>query len=311
LANYLGLTAVLFLMVLFFTFMTKNFFSLATFNAIANSIPTALFLATGMTFVLIIAGIDLSVGSVSAFAGAVLGVLMVKYHAPLAIGVAGCIAAGVLCGAINGAISVVWSIPSFIVTLGMLEAARGGCYVITNSQTQYIGARIRVVAETGVGTLSVPFLFAIAVAIAAQCVLSFTSIGRHLLAIGAKEEAARLSGISIRRLKFAVFIFSSVMASCAAIVDCSRFSALAPSVGIGYELTAIAAVVIGGTSLMGGRGSVIGSVFGVLILAVLESGLAQFGAGEPTKRIVTGVVIVVAVIVDYYRSRLRGTHAAN
>ena len=214
---------------------------------------------------------------------------------------------GAACGAFNGLTVVRWSLPSFIVTLGTLEAARGGTYLVSGSRTAYVGAQVERIAEIQVGGLSLPFLVAIAVAVLAQVVLTRTVFGRYMVAIGTNEEAVRLSGIDPAPVKVAVFVISGLLASLASIGNVARLGAADPNAGIGFELSAIAAVVIGGTSLMGGRGSVVNSVLGVAIIAVLENGLAQMGAQEPVKRLVTGAVIISAVILDYYRTRLRRT----
>jgi len=303
--DYVGLSFVLVGLILIFGFSTDHFLTLTTFRTIANQIPDAIIIAVGMTFVLIIGGIDLSVGSVLAVSGAVLGVCLARGGMPLALAVPICLGVGLACGAVNGLLVIRWRLPSFIVTLGMMEAARGGAYLVTDSKTQYIGSSIEHVTEAGLFGLSLPFLVAIAVVIIGQVVLSGTVFGRHMFAVGANEEAARLSGLGTRWITLTVFTVSGCLASVAAIIHCSRLTAADPNAGTGYELQAIAAVVIGGTSLMGGRGSVINSFFGVLIIAVLENGLVQVGAQEPIKRLVTGSVIVVAVIIDYYRHRLR------
>lgn len=154
------------------------------------------------------------------------------------------------------------------------------------------------------GGLSLSFVFAATLVVIAQWALSRTVFGRYVVSIGANEEAARLSGINTRRIKLAVFGLSGLCAGLAAIIGTARLGSADPNAGTGYELQAIAAVVIGGTSLMGGRGSVLRSFFGVLIIAVLGNGLAQLGVGEPTKRLITGGVIIAAVILDYYRNRL-------
>ncbi len=304
LLDYLGLALVLALLIAVFGFTTEYFFTLTTFRTIANQIPDAVILATGMTFVLIIAGIDLSVGSVLALGGAVLGLALVRWQAPLLVVIALCLGVGLLCGALNGALVVRWQLPAFIVTLGMLEAARGGAYLVTGSKTQYIGMGIEWLNRGGVLGLSFPFLCAMLVVIVSQFMLTYTIFGRSLYAIGGNEEAARLSGIAVGRVKVFVYMLCGGLASLAAVFHCARLTAADPNAGIGYELQAIAAVVIGGTSLMGGRGTVINTLFGVIIIAVLESGLVQIGAQEPVKRLVTGGIIVVAVIIDYYRGKL-------
>jgi ribose transport system permease protein len=303
--DYVGMVLVLAGLIAFFGLTTDYFLTVTTFQTIANQIPDALVIAVGMTFVLIIAGIDLSVGSVLALGSAVLGVCLARYGLPLGVALAACLGVGLACGAVNGLISVRWALPSFIVTLGMLEIARGGAYLVTSSQTMYIGSSVEALSRAEVFGLSLPFLIALAVVAAGQFVLSRTVFGRYVVAIGTNEEAVRLSGIDTRPVKVAVFALSGFLASVAAVFHVSRLASADPNAGIGVELQAIAAVVIGGTSLMGGRGSVISSFFGVLIIAVLGTGLVQIGAQEPTKRLVTGCVIVVAVILDYYRHRLR------
>jgi len=304
--DYLGMLVALAVLVIYFSATTDHFLSGITFRMIARRIPTLVILAVGMTYVLIIAGIDLSVGSVLALSSAVLGVLMVKLGAPLVVGVVAALAVGALCGSVNGFVTIAWRLPSFIVTLGMLEIARGATYLVTDSKTQYIGSRVEGLAQANVLGLPLPFVLALAIVIAAQLVLTRTVFGRHMIALGTNEEAVRLSGIDPRRIKVIVFVVCGLMAGVASVIETARFESADPNVGSGYELQAIAAVVIGGTSLMGGRGSVARSFFGVLIIAVLGAGLDQKGAQEPTKRIVTGLVIVAAVILDYYRQRLRG-----
>lgn len=302
-AEYLGLSIALVGLIVFFSLATKHFFTATNFTTIANQIPSAILVATGMTFVLILAEIDLSVGSVLGLCGAVLGVLLGKAGWPLWGVVPAVMLTGLACGAFNGLISLRWRLPSFIVTLGMLEMARGGAHFITGSRTEYLGAKVAPLASGSVFGLSFPFLLAILIVVIAQLALTRTVFGRQLIAIGTNEEAVRLSGIDPRPRKLAVFMLTGFLVSLAAIVDVSRFQSANPNDGIGFELQPIAAVVIGGTSLMGGRGSVISSLFGVLIIAVLNSGLAAMGARDETKRLITGAVIIAAVVVDYYRRR--------
>jgi ribose transport system permease protein len=185
----------------------------------------------------------------------------------------------------------------------MMEIARGAAYSVSRSQTAYLGARVEWIAEPWMLGLSPSILLAVAVAAVGQLILSRTVFGRYVVAIGTNEEAVRLSGIDPRPVKWIVFAASGLLSALAAIVHTARLASADPNAGIGLELQAIAAVVIGGTSLMGGRGSVVHSLFGVVIIAVLGSGLAQMGAAEPVKRIITGCVIVAAVVLDRLRSR--------
>jgi ribose transport system permease protein len=302
-ADYLGLAAALGLLILVFSLSTRYFFSADTFRTIANQIPAVLLVATGMTYVLMVAEIDLSVGSVLGWCGAVVGVALTRWQWPLWAALLGGLGAGAVCGAFNGLVTVRWRLPSFIVTLGMMEMARGGAHALTRSQTQYIGPAIEGIAGAAILGLSLPFLLAVLVVVAAQTVLSRAVFGRQLVAVGANPEAARLSGIDPRAVKAIVFLISGLLVAVAAIIDTSRFQAANPNAGSGLELQAIAAAVIGGTSLMGGRGSVVRTFFGVLIIAVLDTGLATIGARDEIKRLVTGAVIVAAVIADHYRRR--------
>jgi ribose transport system permease protein len=305
-AEYAGLAVALAALVAVFGSSTEHFFTLTTLRTVANQIPDAVVIAVGLTLVMVAGGIDLSVGSVLALSGAVLGACLVDLRLPLVVAVAACLLTGLGCGIVNGLVTVRWRLPSFIVTLGMLEIARGAAYLATGSQTKYVGAAVERVAEASLFGLSLPFAVALAVVAAGQFVLARTVWGRYLVAVGTNEEAVRLSGVDPRPVKLAAFALSGALAALAAVVHSARLSSADPNAGTGFELNAIAACVIGGTSLTGGRGSVVGSFCGVLIIAVLGAGLAQLGAGEPTKRLVTGCVIVAAVIVDFYRARLSG-----
>ncbi len=299
----LGLIAVLALLVAVFALISDRFFSASTFNQIANQVPALAVIAVGMTFVIITAGIDLSVGSVLGFAGAMLGLSMVDWGWPLLLALPLAMLAGAFCGFANGWVSVRFAVPSFIVTLGMMQMARGLAYLGTDSQTKYIGAPVEWLGAPipGIG-ISWAFLFAVIVVIVGQIVLSRTVFGRYVRVIGANEEAATFSGINTRPIKIAVFVIAGALAGLGAAFASSKLASVDPNAGVGLELSAIAAVVIGGTSLMGGRGSIVGSFIGVLIMATLETGLAQIGASEPIKLLITGVVIVVAVIVDAWRA---------
>jgi ribose transport system permease protein len=185
-----------------------------------------------------------------------------------------------------------------------MEIARGAAYTVSRSQTSYLGARLEWLAEPWLLGLSLPTLLALVVAGLGQLVLSRTVFGRYVVAIGTNEEAVRLSGVDPRPVKLAVFAGSGLLAGLAATFHSARLASADPNAGGGLELQAIAAVVVGGTSLMGGRGSVVHSLFGVVIIAVLGTGLAQMGAAEPVKRLITGCVIVAAVVVDRYRNRV-------
>lgn len=299
-------------MVVLFGMLSENFLGARTFATLANRVPPLTVIAAGMTLVLIIGGIDLSVGSVLGLCGAVLGLALVDWGWPLWAAALLSLSIGTVAGALNGLVSVGFGIPAFIVTLGMLEIARGLAYLTTGSQTKYIGEQVEVLARAlpGIG-VSPAFLLAVGVIVAAQIVLSRTVFGRYLVAIGTNEPAVRLAGVKVRWPKIAVYALLGLLAGLGAVFYTSRLGSADPNAGVGMELSAIAAVVIGGTSLMGGRGSVVSSFFGVLIIATLEAGLAQLGVSEPAKRVITGAVIVLAVIIDAWRNQISRSRLAN
>ncbi len=302
--EYGMLLTVLTVMVAVFGFQSDNFFQRSTLVSIANQIPDLTFIAVGMTFVLIVGGIDLSVGSVLALSSAILGSLMVDYNWSLWTAIPLCLITGALCGLINGTVSIGFGVPSFIVTLGMLEMARGATKVVTASQTRYIGSAVEIIGEPIPGLLLSPaFLVAAFIVLAGQFLLSRTVFGRYCIAIGTNAEVVRMSGIRTAPYSIIVFVISGVLCGFAGLAQTSRLSSADPNAAIGIELSAIAACVIGGTSLMGGRGNVISSFIGVLIIAVLQTGLAQLGVSDANKQIITGAVIVLAVLLDALRNR--------
>lgn len=309
LAEYVALLGIWLGLVLLFGLLSDSFLSPRTFAALANRIPALAVIAAGMTLVLIVGGIDLSVGSVLGLCGAVLGLALVDFHLPFWVAILLSLGTGLVAGTLNGLVSVSFGIPSFIVTLGMLEIARGLAYLTTNSQTKYIGSAVDGLAARAAGlAVSPAFLMAVVVIAAGQVILSRTVFGRYLVAIGTNEPAVRLAGIDPKPTKIAVFALLGLLTGLGGVFYTSRLGSSDPNAGVGLELSAIAAVVIGGTSLMGGRGSVVNTFFGVLIIATLEAGLAQVGAAESTKRVITGVVIVSAVILDAGRHQLTVRH---
>ena len=291
-------------LIVLFGELGSGFLSAATLGSVANRIPALLLAATGMTLLMVTGGIDLSVGSVLGFCGAMVGVIMVDVGWGLAGAIALSVLLGLVVGGINGLVSVKLHLPSFIVTLGMLEVARGLAFLATHSQTKYIGAAIE-----GVGTplrgwiVSPAFLAALLLVAAGQAVLSYTVFGRYLIAAGANADAAAICGVPVDRTRLWAHALLGGLTGLAAVFNCSRLGSADPNAGVGFELSVIAAVVVGGTSLQGGRGSVVKSLLGVLIVATLEAGLVQLGASEPVKRVVTGAVIILAVLADTWRRR--------
>ncbi|WP_028534780.1 ABC transporter permease [Paludibacterium yongneupense] len=299
--TYMGLAGALVLMLALFGSLSHYFLTVNTFVTIANDIPALTVMAVGMTFVLIIAGIDLSVGSVMALSSGLCSLAILQWHWGLPAALLLGLATGTACGLATGIVSVKWQLPSFIVSLGMLEVARGGAYLVTDSRTQYIGDMIDWLNSSLIGGISPAFIIAFLIIVIGHVTLTRSVFGRYMIGIGTNEEAMRLAGVDPRPIKIAVYALLGLLSSIAGMFQTARLEAADPNTGIGIELQVIAAVVIGGTSLMGGRGSVISTFFGVLIISVLEAGMAQIGASEPTKRIITGLVIIAAVMLDKYR----------
>ncbi len=299
-----GLLLVLVALLLGFGAVADGFLRPATLASMANQVAPLVVTSAGLTLVLILGGIDLSVGSVMALSSVLVGLAItrgdVSFLAALPLGLVG----GALCGALNGGVTALARVPSFIVTLGMLEVARGLAYLLTSSQTLYLGGRTGGLARPvpGLG-LAPSFVLAVLVVVGLELVLRRTVFGRQLVALGTNEAALVRAGIDERRLKIVAFALCGALAGLGGALHTAYLETADPNAAVGLELSAIAAVVIGGTSLMGGRGSVWGTFLGVLIIAVLQNGLAQLGASEPSKRVITGAVIVLAVVLDQLRQR--------
>lgn len=289
--------------VVFFSLISESFLSLTTLSTLLNQLPALTVVSIGMTLVLISGGIDLSVGSVVALSAGVIGAGIVILGLPLPLAACLGILTGALVGFANGSLGAYLRLPIFIVTLGMLEVARGLAYLVTDSQTVYIGSTIQsfAVPWEGIG-VSASFLVALTLVVVFEFLLTTTIFGRQIVAVGSNESAAEVSGIDPKRVRCTVLVLSGLLAGLGGLMNAAYLGSADPNAGIGLELSAIAAAVIGGTSLMGGRGSVVGAFVGVLIVSVLQIGLAQIGITEPTKRVITGAVIILAVIIDRWRA---------
>jgi ribose transport system permease protein len=304
-----GIGLALLAMVLFFAAVAPNFTTHENIANILTQITINLILATGMTFAILIGGIDLSVGAVMALC-AVVAATVLKLDAlsePVAIGlgILASLGVGMVCGALNGFVSAFWGVPSFIVTLGMLNVARGSALEVTNARTIYdFPDRFNAFGTASVLGVPVMFLLALALLGFSWLVLTRTVFGRMIYAIGNNEEAVRLSGHRPFTTRVLAFIVTGLCVGIAAVVYMTRLTIANPILGIGFELNAIAAVIIGGTSLSGGRGSLIGTLLGAAIIGVLANGLILMGVTDFIRQIVTGLVIILAVILDAVRARL-------
>lgn len=275
---------------------SRNLFNILLQTAI-NTI-----VAVGQTVVILTAGIDLSVGSVVALSSVILGSAL-KAEIPIALSVTVGIAVGAAAGLINGVLIAYARVPAFIVTLGMMSVARGLSLVITGGQSIYLfPERFRDFFGTGsLGPIPMPAVIALFTLCAAHFLLSETRFGRYVYAVGGNMEASRLSGINVNSVLTRVYVLAGVTYALGGAVLTGRLNSAQPIAGMGYELDAIAAVVIGGTSLYGGHGSVWGTLLGALIMGVLRNGLNLLNVSSYVQQVVIGVVIVLAVLIDRWR----------
>jgi ribose/xylose/arabinose/galactoside ABC-type transport system permease subunit len=278
--------------------LTPYFLTISNLLNVLEQTTINAVIAAGMTFVIVSAGIDLSVGSLVAVAGVVLaGALHANMTIPVAI--AACLATGFLFGLFNGLAITLGNLPPFIATLGMMSIARGCALVFTDGRPiSGFGDAFRSIATGRVLGIPAPVIVTAAVFVVAQFVLAETRFGRYVYAIGGNEEATRLSGVNVRLHKTMVYGVSGLASAVAAVLLTARLNSAQPIAGIMYELDAIAATVIGGTSLMGGEGGLGGTIIGALIMGVLRNGLNLLGVSSFVQQIVIGLVIVFAVLVD-------------
>ncbi|NEC85609.1 substrate-binding domain-containing protein [Streptomyces sp. SID12501] len=266
-------------------------------------------LAFGVTFVIVSAGIDLSVGSVAALSATVLAWAATSEGVPVAIAVVLAVVTGIACGLVNGFLISYGKLPPFIATLAMLSVGRGLSLVISQGSPIAFPSSVSHLGDTLGGWLPVPVLVMVALGLVTAFVLGRTYLGRSMYAIGGNEEAARLSGLRVKKQKLAIYALSGLFAAAAGIVLASRLSSAQPQAAQGYELDAIAAVVIGGASLAGGTGKASGTLIGALILAVLRNGLNLLSVSAFWQQVVIGVVIALAVLLDTARRKSGATVA--
>ena len=290
----------LILLIVVFSFASKYFFSIRNALNILDQVTMLGIMALGMAAVIIIGGIDLSVGSVLAFSMMSMGYAERFLGVPLSIAIFIGIGVGGLCGLASGLLVTKAKLPAFIATLALMSIARGAANILTDGR-QVVGypdwfTNFATVRHFGI--FSTTMIMFIVLSILAWLYLTFRANGRSLYAIGGSEEVARLSGINVQRITILVYTASGLLAGIAAMTLAARLDSSQPSAGLGLELDCIAAVVIGGASLNGGVGSIAGTVIGVLIIGVLRNGLNLVGVSPFAQQIVIGVVIAVAVAFD-------------
>jgi ribose/xylose/arabinose/galactoside ABC-type transport system permease subunit len=289
----------------FFSILSPYFLTSSNLLIVLQQTSINAIIAVGMTFVIVTAGIDLSVGSMVAVSGVVLGSAL---HAglPLPVAILAGLAVGAFCGTVNGMVVVWGGLPPFIATLGMMSIARGAALVYTGGRSiSGFDSSFRFLATGEVAQIPVPVLITIGIYLIAAFVLNKTRHGLYVYAIGGNEDAARLSGVNVRFHKASVYVLSGLMSGVAALILTAKLDAAQPIAGIMYELDAIAATVIGGTSLMGGEGRLSGTFEGALIMGVLRNGLNLLLVPSYHQQVIIGAVIIGAVLVDTKMKRSR------
>ncbi|TYR29594.1 ABC transporter permease [Mesorhizobium microcysteis] len=304
--------ASLIVLVVGFSLASPNFMQTSNVLAILQATSVNGVLAIAATLVIITGGIDLSVGTLMTFCAVICGVVLTYMGMPLPLGVIAAILAGAAAGFCSGTFVAKLKVPPFIATLGMMLILKGLSLVISGTRPIYFNDTpgfTQIAQGSLVGAIipAVPVpngvLVLFIVAIVASFILSKTALGRYTFALGSNEEALRLSGVNTDRWKIAVYTLAGSICGIAGLLIASRLNSAQPALGQGYELDAIAAVVIGGTSLSGGRGTVLGTLIGALIMAVLLNGLRIMSVAQEWQTVVTGSIIILAVYVDMLRRR--------
>ncbi|ODT83980.1 MAG: ribose ABC transporter permease [Pelagibacterium sp. SCN 64-44] len=299
-------------LVVVFSLASPNFMQTQNILAILQATSVNGVLAIAATLVIITGGIDLSVGTLMTFCAVIAGVLLTFWGLPLPVGVVGAILAGTASGLVSGVVIAKLKVPPFIATLGMMLILKGLSLVISGTRPIYFNdtpgfTQISQGSLVGalVPMLPIPngVLILFGVALLAAFVLGKTALGRYTFALGSNEEAVRLSGVNVDRWKIAVYAVAGSICGVAGLLIASRLNSAQPALGQGYELDAIAAVVIGGTSLSGGRGTVLGTLIGALIISVLANGLRILSVAQEWQTVVTGTIIILAVYADILRRR--------
>jgi ribose transport system permease protein len=295
-----GLLGALIALVIVASFVSPFFLNSINLLNVMRQVAMYGVLGIGMTFVILTKGIDLSVGSTVALAG-VSGALLMEQGWPLWLMSLACLAMGVVVGAVNGFGVAIWRIPAFIMTLGTMVMVRGMSLILADGGTVNPGAAGEAFFWLGGGYLAgIPtpiYVFAI-VCIVSYIVLGYTPFGRAIYAVGSNEEAARLSGINVRLTTFAVYAICGLLAALAGLIFLSRLSVGDPNSGQGLELEAITIAVIGGTSLFGGEGTVLGTVGGAMVLAIIANVLNLAGVSPFSQQVVKGAIIILAVLLE-------------
>jgi ribose transport system permease protein len=308
----LAFASLIALIVIFSVLKPDAFFTTDNIIGILQSTTVIGVLAIASTFIILTSGIELSVGVLMTFCAVMAGVFMVNLGLPMWIGVPGAVLVGALCGTVSGLAITKLRVPPFIATLGMMMLLKGASLIITQTRPIYFNdvegfdaISLGSVLSDLVPGLPIPngVLIMFIVAVVCAVVLNKTALGRYTFALGSNEEAVRLSGVNVDRWKVIIYAFSGGICGIAGLLIASRLNSAQPALGQGYELDAIAAVVIGGTSLSGGVGTILGTIIGAFIMSVLINGLRIMSVAQEWQMVLTGLIIILAVYTDNLRRK--------
>ena len=306
-SDNIGIMVVLLILCIIVSLATDKFLTSGNIISVLRQISINTYIALGMTLIIILGHIDLTVGAVVAMCGTLTVGFIVNQGLPVELAIIGGVLLGVLFGFINGVIVSTFKVPSFIITMAMMNVANGIAYVYSGGQSTRITDGFFISIGTGYlfSLIPLPVLYMILLIIVISFLLVKTRFGVYVYAIGGNREAARLSGIPIRKIEIIVFTLSGLLSAFAGLVLASRMYSGQPSVGSGYEMDAIAACVLGGTSMAGGKGSISGTVLGAMVIGIISNGLNLIGVSSYWQLIVKGIIIATAVILDSQKEKFK------
>lgn len=304
--NNVGILSVLVLLCVIVSIATSKFLKPNNLISVLRQISINAYIALGMTLIIILGHIDLSVGAIVAMSGTLTVGFIVTQGLPIPVAILLGILLGMLAGLISGMIVTYFRVPAFIITMAMMNVCSGVAYVYSGGQATRINDDFFSAIGTGYlfNTIPLPVVYMIILIIVISFLLGKTKFGTYIYAIGGNREAARLSGVPIKKVEIAVFTISGVLSAFAGLVLCSRMYSGQPSVGSGYELDAIAACVLGGTSMSGGKGRISGTIFGAMVIGVISNGLNLIGVSSYWQLIVKGLIIACAVLLDSQKGKI-------
>lgn len=312
----LGVIPVLVVLFIILSFASPYFLQISNIINILHQVSITAIIGVGMTFVILTGGIDLSVGSIVALSGLTMAVTH-KYFTAMSLSPAGqawlgivvpftlAVLAAISMGLINGVMVSIGRVPAFIMTFGMMNMARGCAYIISNSNTISVFPDvIRFIGNGKIGgVIPIPIVIAIALVVIASLILEYTKFGRYVYSLGSNREALRLSGVNVQKVEISVYVISSLVCAIGAIILIGKLNVSQPVAGEGYEMDAIAAVIIGGTSIYGGEGKVSGTFIGALLVGTIRNGLNLLNIPSSVQPVVIGAAIVAAVFYDKIKNR--------